>query len=510
VKTNQVGVYRVQGMDGYGALQPPFAPDAGYPELRAGAGRFPGNFVFREFREFLRTLGWDMERFGTAAWNPLGWLVRPGATVVLKPNLVVSDHPEGDRLVRYTDTDGPIIRCIGEYVLRALEGRGTIIIGDSPIKETDFAKATHLTGIDRVVEALRGRGAEVELVDFRDFVSRRDEVAMVDGRSQSGDPRGYSEFDLGSRSELEEVSASSARFRSTAAYYENRMPETHAPGRHRYSVANSVLQADLFINVPKLKTHCKAGITVALKNLVGICNEKRWLPHHRKGSPEQGGDEYAEHTASGVKLVERLKDFFVQNPIGKIFYPRIMLLNKLGKRVLGIDIIRRIRNSDPYQNGGWYGNDTVWRMVLDLNKILRYGQVGGTLSATPVRRALTIVDGLWAGELEGPLKPAPKVAGVFLAGLDSVALDVVAATLMGFDYKKIKQLDRGLMISDFPLTQTAPEAVEIATNEAAWRSLDGIRDAHLAFRPPRGWVGHIELERPGPAAGARHRSRSAA
>lgn len=505
MKTNQVGVYRVRGMEAYGALQAPFAPDAEYPELRAGAGRAPENFVFREFREFLRTLGWDAEWFGTAAWNPLGWLIRPGATVVLKPNLVVSEHPEGDRIVRYTDTDGPIIRCIGEYVLRALEGRGTIIIGDSPIKETDFAKATGLTGIDRVADALRGRGASVELVDFRDFVSRRDEVAMVDGRAQSGDPRGYSAFDLGGRSELEEVSASSARFRSTAAYYENRMPETHAPGRHRYSVANSVLQADVFINVPKLKTHCKAGITVALKNLVGICNEKRWLPHHRKGSPEQGGDEYAEQTAAGVKLVERLKDFFVQNPIGKVFYPRIMLLNKLGKRVLGIDIIRRIRNSDPYQNGGWYGNDTVWRMVLDLNKILRYGQAGGTLSATPLRRALTIVDGLWAGELEGPLKPAPKVAGVFLAGVDSLALDVVAATLMGFDYRKIKLLARGLGVSQLPLSDVRPEDIEVLSNDAAWSDLVGIGRQHLAFVPPRGWRGHIELTEPAAPAGRARR-----
>ena len=504
MKKEQVGVFRVTGMEGYGHLRAPFAPDAAYPELARGAGHDPGNFVFREFRSFLERLGWDAARAGAPDWNPLGWLVRPGHTVVLKPNLVVSEHPDGDLVVRYTDTDGPVLRCIGEYVLRALEGRGTIIIGDSPIKETDFAKATRLTGIDAVARALSGRGPTVELVDFRDFVSRRDEVAMVDGRGQTGDPRGYSEFDLGAHSELEEVSGQSARFRSTAAYYENRMPETHAPGRHRYSVANSVLQADVFINVPKLKTHCKAGITVALKNLVGICNEKRWLPHHRKGSPEQGGDEYAEHTAAGVKVVERLKDFFVQNPVGKVFYPRIMLLNKLGKKILGIDIIRSIRNSDPYQNGGWYGNDTVWRMVLDLNKILRYGRVGGELSATPVRRALTIVDGLWAGELEGPLKPSPKVAGVLLAGVDSLALDVVAATLMGFDYHKIKLLMRGLGVASLPLTEVAPEEIEVVSNVPEWSDLGGLGRHHLSFVPPRGWRGHIELSEP-PAAPARSR-----
>src|SRR2546425_4091189 len=44
----------------------------------------------------------------------------------------------------------------------------------------------------------------------------------------------------------------------------------------------------------------------------------------RRGSPRKGGDEYSDRTSFGVKLVERLKDFLVQNPVGKIFYPRIM------------------------------------------------------------------------------------------------------------------------------------------------------------------------------------------
>lgn len=504
MNADRIGIFRVAGMERYGAIAPPFGPDAVYPELGDVPDRQAGNFVFAAFRDFLQLLEWDAAHAGTPAWNPLGWLVRPGQTVVLKPNLVVSEHPAGDAMVRYTDTDGPLVRVVAEYVARALEGRGTIIIGDSPIKETDFAKAAALTGIAAVADALRGRsGVKVELVDFRDFVSRRDEVAMVDGRAQGGDPRGYTIFDLGRASELEEVSQYAGRFRSTAAYYENQMPETHGPGRHRYSVANSVLQADVFINLPKLKTHCKAGVTVALKNLVGICNEKRWLPHHRKGSPQHGGDEYAEHTAAGVKLVERLKDFFVQHPVGKLVYPRIMWANKLGKRLLGVDLIRSIRNSDPYQNGGWYGNDTVWRMVLDLNKILRYGRRDGTLAAAPLRRIVTFVDGLWAGELEGPLKPSPKVAGVLLAGSDSLALDVIAATLMGFDYRKIRLLDRGLAIGDFPLTSADPERLALVSNDARWTSLAALRSSHLAFQPPRGWKGHIELDEAPPAPRAR-------
>jgi len=36
----------------------------------------------------------------------------------------------------------------------------------------------------------------------------------------------------------------------------------------------------------------KAGITVSLKNLVGINGDKNWLPHHTEGNPNNGGDEH--------------------------------------------------------------------------------------------------------------------------------------------------------------------------------------------------------------------------
>ena len=52
------------------------------------------------------------------------------------------------------------------------------------------------------------------------------------------------------------------------------------------------LEADVIINLPKLKTHQKAGITCALKNLIGINGNKEYLPHHRIGGFELGGDCY--------------------------------------------------------------------------------------------------------------------------------------------------------------------------------------------------------------------------
>jgi uncharacterized protein (DUF362 family) len=511
---NRVGIERLgaAAMAAYAACRPPFPPPRAYPELRgvpaAGAGE-PGNPAFDALRDLLWRMGCDAARYGTPAWNPLGWLVRPGDLVLIKPNLVVSAHPQGDILVRHTDTDGPLLRALAEYVLLALDGSGTLVFGDSPIKETSFERAAALVGLDRVAGELRrrqedgGGGVAVELVDFRDFVSRRLDSAPVAGERRTGDPRGYAEFDLGTRSALEPVSHLAGRFRSTAAFYEDRMPETHAPGRHRYGVAGTVLAADVFLNVPKLKTHCKSGLTAALKNLVGICNEKRWLPHHRVGSPRDGGDLHADGVPRLVRLAEQVKDLVTRHRAGRAVYPAVAGVNRAARRLLGVDVLGRIRGSDPYQNGGWHGNDTVWRMVHDLNRILLYGDAAGHLPAPgapgrrSARRVFTVVDGLWAGEGEGPLRPDGKAAGVLLAGADPLLVDVAAATAMGFDHRRIPLLREAFAASgpgsDLPLSPYGVDDLELVSNHEGWEDLAGLGARSLRFRPPAGWAGFIEL-----------------
>ena len=54
--------------------------------------------------------------------------------------------------------------------------------------------------------------------------------------------------------------------------------------------------------------------------------------------------------------------------------------------------------------GGWYGNDTVWRMVLDLNRILIYGNPDGSMSDTPRRVFYSLTDALICGEGEWPFE----------------------------------------------------------------------------------------------------------
>src|SRR6185436_17237787 len=98
-------------------------------------------------------------------------------------------------------------------------------------------------------------------------------------------------FDLASESLLEPITDDQDDFRVTC-YDPRLMAKTHGKGRHRYLVAKDVLDADVVINLPKLKTHKKAGVTCALKNLIGINGNKEYLPHHRLGGSDLGGDCY--------------------------------------------------------------------------------------------------------------------------------------------------------------------------------------------------------------------------
>ena len=101
----------------------------------------------------------------------------------------------------------------------------------------------------------------------------------------------YVRFDLADDSLLEPITTDEAPFRVTM-YDPRALDETHRRGRHRYLVARELIEADVVFNVPKLKTHKKAGVTGALKNLVGINGHKAYLPHHRKGGAGRGGDAY--------------------------------------------------------------------------------------------------------------------------------------------------------------------------------------------------------------------------
>jgi len=131
--------------------------------------------------------------------------------------------------------------------------------------------------------------------------------------------------------------------------------------------------------------------------------------------------------------------------LSRLFVP----LKRAGRLVFG-DTQKVVRS------GNWFGNDTCWRMVLDLNKILFYANPDGTLrepEAASCKPYISIVDGIVAGEGNGPEAPDAKRTGLLIAGTSPVAVDAVCAKLMGFDWRKIPSLANALAMRRFPIAR---------------------------------------------------------
>jgi hypothetical protein len=337
----------------------------------------------------------------------------------------------------------------------------------------------------------------VDLLDLRQEEWEASGGAVVRRKSLPGDPAGNLVFNLGMYSELSEH-AGQGRYYG-ADYDLAEVNTHHSCGKHEYLMSRTVIEADVLINLPKLKTHKKTGITAALKNLVGINADKNWLPHHTQGHPATGGDEFPDN--GWMPKVER--------PVLRVLRNLALRSPALGGRLLGLSkkagrpIFRDSRQT--IRAGNWYGNDTTWRMCLDLNRILFYGRLDGTLVEPETlcgRRYLALVDGIVAGEGNGPLDPDPVLARVVLGGANPVAVDAAAAILSGFDPDKIPLIANAFRCQSYPLATGRWEEFKLVSDVDAWNGWLGDIDpsACFHFKPHFGWEGHIERE---PAAVSR-------
>jgi uncharacterized protein (DUF362 family) len=480
---------------------PPFHPPAVYPEYPFTSQEIDqSNYVYAAVRQLFVLMKLDLEHFETSSWNPLGVLIHPGDNIVLKPNLVISDHPDGLPGIQASVVHGSIIRSFLDYILIANKGQGNITIADSPIKEVDFKRVLGLMGIQQVVDYLNSQHhTHIEIVDFRDFyVDRDQDRVMTQRHTLAGDSLGYRIIDLGQKSMLAEISDYADRYRSTAVVYENVMRRVHNRERNLYSIPNHLLRSDVVISFAKFKTHRKAGVTLSLKNMVGITNEKRWLPHHRVGSPKQGGDLFADDTRLDIKIKERAKDVLISSSWGRWAAKWVGVpLLKIYQSILAPLLNRHVSTESTthrVEDGDWYGNDTVWRMVLDLNTLLLYANKEGEVCREPQRRYFSVVDGIIGGMEEGPLKPKPLPCGVLAAGFNPVAVDIVCARMMGFDVRKVPLLMRASKREWLPLGLFRPEDIHISTNLPRWEQILSSTDPGLKFTPSRGWQGKIEID----------------
>jgi len=479
----RVGIARTK--DSYQGLTPPFGPGRSYPELAAWlpppAG--PPNHVYAAVRAALHALGLDSARFGTPDWNPLGELVPTGGRVVCKPNFIRHWNPAPGSSIESVVTHGSVLRAALDYARLAVGPEGSLAIAEAPQHDCDFETIRRIAGLDEIAGFYAEElGCELEIVDLRrEAVVYRDGV-IVERRSLPGDPRGYRLVDLGQRSAFHGSGLDPQRFRG-ADYDARATTEHHLEGHHEYLLSETVLSADLVVNLPKLKTHKKTGVTLALKNLVGINGDKNLLPHHCAGSTGAGGDEFP-----GEAWIDRARSRAVDAA-------RLLL-----RRGVGTGLLRAARRFEStargdtfVRAGNWHGNRTTWRMCLDLNRAFYYSDARGPHwdAPGPLRRALHVVDGIVAGEGNGPLAPRDRPLGVIVAATDPLALELACVRLMGFDETRIPLLREAMAAPSFRIgTVRRASDVQVVEADAEGRvcetSLAALAPVQ-AFSPHPGW-----------------------
>lgn len=416
--------------------------------------------------------------------------VRRGDWVVLKPNLVREENYAHPGEWKSVITSGELIRQVCDYVGSRLNGVGKITICDAPQTDSSFATIASLLDLYGIARDIHSRhGIPVEVLDLRNEEWTTVDGVVVERRKLSGDPRGAITFNLGRKS-LFFGHAGEGRY--YGADYDAEVVNRHHQGEvQEYLVCGTPVQADVFINMPKLKTHKKSGVTLSLKNLVGINADKNWLPHHTDGCPEDGGDQFPDLT-----LTRRAERYAVRMARG-------LALSMPG---VGTAIARRMRGAgrlafgehEVIRSGNWHGNDTTWRMVLDLNRCLLYGNPDGTLRNDAPKRYYSIIDGRIGMDGAGPMAGDPVKSGVVIGGTDPVAVDMVASRLMGFDWRKLPVIREAMRDHSLPMTRITPADVEVCSDNSAWNGLfvEVERQEFLHFRPHFGWIGRIEYVSP--------------
>ena len=464
----------------------PYHPPKHYPEFEGRVRQLdPQNHVYEAVRNILRDLDLDPDKFGRPDWNPFGNLVGPGQRALIKPNWVLhANHLDGSIESLLTHTS--IIRVLLDYLVLALDGYGAIEVADAPLQGCDFELLQQLTMIEDLLDLYRTEFPHISFssIDLRKTIlDRRNEwVQGVERQKQQiGDPTGYTLIDLGQDSLLTDIQDRSDRFRVTM--YDHRlMSQHHSEDKHEYLIANSVLSADFIINVPKLKTHIKAGITAALKNLVGINGHKEYLPHHVNGSPDTGGDQY-QHTSMIKPLINRLDDRYWRGHSSRSRIENFVQASMI--RVLRQP--SKLLDKDRMFDGGWSGNDTIPRTTLDLNNIIYfYCCERQRLLERPVRKVLHVVDGVIAGDGYGPLWPSARPAGVVLGGWNPLAIDTYGAMLIGLDPMKVRLLRYGFEHPQSRLAGLTQHLSELEITSDG-ELLPVSQASSLSFRLPQEW-----------------------
>jgi uncharacterized protein (DUF362 family)/ferredoxin len=194
----------------------------------------------------------------------LGDLVRPGASVFLKPNVVAP--------FAQAATDLGLLAALVQSVRRC---GGLPVIGESAGFEFDTAATLRVSGLERLAAELG--------------------VPLLNLDTEEHDAR-------------------------------------PAPGWGTLPIARAALQADVLINVPKLKLHNLTGVTLGAKNLMGLLPRTARRQLHVRGI-ERG----IAALAAAVPVALTVVDASVVTPRAVFAQPRPLGLLLAGRELAAVD-----------------------------------------------------------------------------------------------------------------------------------------------------------------------------
>ena len=455
-----IGIYR-QERPSYSEKKPYFPPAIfeEYPFNDRSTDK--NNYAYSSLRNLLKLLELDSENFGKKSWNPFGSFIKPGDTVLLKPNLV--RHSCENKDTRGLMTHGSLIRVAADYAYIALQRKGRIIIADGPMDDADFKKIASMSGIYEIREFYKDEaGFDIEIYDLRQEMVVKKHEKIAERVKLVGDPLGYSVVNLGPVSAFKKGDLDYASFKGSECRPDI-MSLHHNKEKDEYLISNTFLNADVIINIPKMKTHKRAGVTLSLKNLVGITGDRNWLPH------------YSDATCSINK--EAPKKSNIRQLIKK---PLLFLKPLRGwlRQQVGV-------TEATMRSGNWHGNDIIWRTILDLWRVALYADKKGIMRNEEQRKTFVIVDGIIGGEADGPTNPTAKKCGVLVAGFHWPSVDVAVSRIMGFDPMKIPKFKGFSYLAD----------IYCVSNIKEWNNkISGFKGMCLNFKPHYGWKKHIEAD----------------
>jgi uncharacterized protein (DUF362 family) len=459
-----------------------FRPDKEYPEYpfsMLGISK-QKNDVYEMIRNMFINLFLDEKNIGSDKWNPLGEYISPNDVVLIKPNWVKHENEaiKGKEGMECMITNTSIIRCVIDYVLIALKGSGKLIIADAPVQSCDFGQLKKKSGLYNLESFYRKANVNIQFVDLRNYRSRKINGNVVTVPISS-EYKGKI-INLGKHSYFFK-NCKEGKLRITN--YDYREVNKHHNGNtHEYCISQACLAADVIINLPKPKTHRKAGYTGALKNMIGINAMKDYLPHHTKGSYILNeGDEYY----SDSKIAKKRSDI---NDIVDVLEKKSLFgISRILKKK--INSLADNSNTEKYSEGSWWGNDTLWKTILDLNTIVLYADKEGRLKNTRQRKVITIGDMIVSGEKEGPIAPSPKKTNSIIFSDNSILFDEILTRFMGLEVDKLILLKMARRNKKF--VDCKIDECDIFSNSRKFGGkIIGFKSGYR-FEPSQGWKGYI-------------------